>query len=128
MQLNHLHIKSADPGASASWWAEAFGFAILADEIRPTGDRFVRCTSANGVPVYISGPRDGEVLDEARPRPGLGLEHFGFHTDDLESDAARLIDLGARPDGAPERLANGKLIAFLVTPDGVRVELIEPAP
>jgi catechol 2,3-dioxygenase-like lactoylglutathione lyase family enzyme len=127
MQLNHLHIKSQDPGNSASWWAEAFGFEIVADETRPTGDRFLRCTSANGIPVYISGTRDGETLAAARPVPAFGLEHFGFHTDDLEADRARLIALGAVPDGSPERLANGKLIAFLVTPDGVRVELIEPA-
>ena len=51
--LNHIHLKSNDPRKTAEWWVENFGFEIVDDSTRHTGDRFVKCRSANGIPVNI---------------------------------------------------------------------------
>ncbi len=55
-KLNHIHMKSNDPMKAAEWWVANFGFEIIADMTRDTGDRFVKCQSHNGIPVNISGP------------------------------------------------------------------------
>ena len=126
MLLHHIHIKSFDPTASADWWSEAFGLVVESDEVRPEGDRFVRCIGENGIPVFFSGPRSGEHLEPAVPAARVGLEHIGFHSDEITTDIDRLVGMGATLVSVPERLASGKVIAFLHTPDGVRVELIQP--
>lgn len=126
MLFHHVHIKSPDPTTSADWWSKAFGLAIESDEVRPEGDLFVRCVSEQGVPVFISGPRPSEQPATAEPGSRFGLEHIGFHSDDITADIDRLVGMGATLVSGPERLASGKTIAFLHTPDRVRVELIQP--
>jgi catechol 2,3-dioxygenase-like lactoylglutathione lyase family enzyme len=126
MLVHHVHIKSADPAASANWWSKAVGLVIQSDELRPEGDRFVRCVSEEGFPVFISGPRPSEQLAAAEPGSRFGLEHIGFHSDDITADIRHLVGLGATLMSGPERLASGKTIAFLHTPDQVRVELVQP--
>ena len=32
--FNHVHLKSSDPGSTAQWYVEAFGFKILEGPIR----------------------------------------------------------------------------------------------
>ena len=51
--LNHIHLKSNDPEKTARWWVETFGFEIVDDSTRETGDRFIKCRSGNGIPVNI---------------------------------------------------------------------------
>ena len=42
--LNHIHLKSNDPMKAATWWVDNFGFEIVDDSTRDTGDRFVKCS------------------------------------------------------------------------------------
>ncbi len=125
MLFHHVHIKSPDPSASADWWSQALGVSVESDEVRSEGDRFVRCVSDNGVPIFISGPRPNEQLAAEQPDSRFGLEHIGFQSDDITADIARLVGMGATLVSSPERLASGRTIAFLHTPDRVRVELIQ---
>ena len=121
--INHIHLKSPDPKKSADWWIEAFGFTVESDNVRDSGDRFIRCISESGLVVNISNERTGEVLGKGDATAHYGLEHFGFDSEDLEADIARLEALGAKlvdgPRGADPR------ICFLACPDDVRIELIE---
>jgi lactoylglutathione lyase len=47
-RINHIHLKAPDPRETAEWYARAFGFKILDDEVRVFGDRFIRCQSEDG--------------------------------------------------------------------------------
>jgi lactoylglutathione lyase len=126
-RINHIHLKAPDPRKTAEWYAAAFGFKILSDEVRVFGDRFVRCQSEDGgMSVNISGARTGEVLGPGDAGAHHGLEHFGLDSAHLETDIARLEKLGARLLEGPIQIPNGPRIAFLWAPDDVRVELIEP--
>ncbi len=126
-RINHIHLKAPDPRKTAEWYATAFGFTIVSDEVRVFGDRFVRCQSeGGGMLVNISGARTGETLGPGDARAHHGLEHFGFDSASLEADIARLEGLGARLLEGPIQIPNGPRIAFLQAPDDVRVELIEP--
>lgn len=122
--INHIHLKSEDPRKSADWWAKAFNFTIVSDDVRAQGNRFVACDSENGIRVNISSARDGETLGPGDASVHAGLEHFGLDTTDIEADIERLTALGAEllegpTEGGPVR------ICFLRAPDDVRIELIE---
>jgi catechol 2,3-dioxygenase-like lactoylglutathione lyase family enzyme len=125
-RINHIHLKSPDPRKTAEWYVEAFGFKILSEETRVFGDRFVRCqTEDGGMMVNISGARTGETLGPGDASAHHGLEHFGFDSEHLETDIARLERLGARLLEGPIENPRGPRIAFLRAPDDVRVELVE---
>jgi lactoylglutathione lyase len=125
-RINHIHLKSPDPRKTAEWYVNAFGFKILSDETRSFGDRFIRCQSEDGgMAVNISGARTNEQLGAGDAGAHLGLEHFGFDSEDIEADIARLEKLGAQRLEGPTDAGNGMRIAFLRVPHDVRVELIE---
>ena len=120
--FNHVHLKSSDPGKTADWYVEAFGFEIVNDENpRPQGDRFIRCRTKDGVAINISGARTGELMGEAH----WGLEHFGIEVDDIEAELKRLEELGAEVLEGPTRTATGLSIAFIQAPDDVRIEVMQ---
>ena len=125
-RINHIHLKAPDPRKTAEWYVRAFGFTIVGDEVRVFGDRFVRCRSEDGgMMVNISGARTGESLGPGDASAHHGLEHFGFDSENLEVDIARLQKLGARLLEGPIEIPDGPRIAFMWAPDDVRVELIE---
>jgi predicted enzyme related to lactoylglutathione lyase len=76
--------------------------------------------------VNISGARTGERLGSGDASPHHGLEHFGFDSQDIEADIARLTGLGAALLEGPTQIPNGARIAFLRGPDDTRLELVEP--
>lgn len=124
-KIHHIHITSADPASTAGWLAEAFGYAVVSDETRVFGDRFIRLRDASDVLVMVSGPRTGEVLEPAVAGSHLGLDHFGVRSADLVADLARLTATGARLVEGPTEMGGGIRSAFLLAPGGARVELIE---
>lgn len=125
-RINHIHLKAPDPRKTAEWYAKAFAFKIVGDEVRVFGDRFIRCQSEDGgMAINISGARTNETLGPGDASAHHGLEHFGFDSESLEADIARLEGLGAHLLEGPIQIPNGPRIAFLRAPDDVRVELIE---
>ena len=124
--FNHVHLKSSDPGKTADWYVEAFGFEIVNDENpRPQGDRFIRCRTKDGVAINISGARTGEIMGEGDATAHWGLEHFGIEVDDIEAELKRLEELGAEVLEGPTRTATGLSIAFIQAPDDVRIEVMQ---
>ena len=123
--VHHIHLKSSDPKATADWFVEAFNVEIVADDVRPVGDRFIKTMTEGGLTINISGERTGETLGPADPEPHYGLEHFGFNTDDMDADLERLQGLGAELKEGPIVNAAGGAIAFIAAPGGIRIELIK---
>ena len=124
--FNHVHLKSSDPGKTADWYVEAFGFEIVNDENpRPQGDRFIRCRTKDGVAINISGARTGELMGEGAATAHWGREHFGIEVDDIEAELKRLEGLGAEVLEGPTRTATGLSIAFIQAPDDVRIEVMQ---
>lgn len=123
--VNHIHLKSDDPKATADWFVEAFKVKIKSDAVRDVGDRFIVTETEGGLAINISGARTGETLGPADADAHLGLEHFGFDTDDMDADLARLEGLGATIKEAPRETGPGTKIAFIAAPGDVRIELIQ---
>ena len=125
-RINHIHLKSPDPRKTAEWYVTAFNFKIMSDDVRVFGDRFIRCQSEDGgMAVNISGARTDERLGPGDASAHHGLEHFGFDSQDLETDIRRLEGLGAHLLEGPIQIPNGPRIAFMRAPDDTRVELIQ---
>ena len=98
--VNHIHLKSSDPEKTANWFVEAFNVQIMSDTVRDFGDRFIVTQTEGGLAINISNERTGETLGPGDAKPHFGLEHFGFDTDDMDADLARLTALGR---GSPRR-------------------------
>ena len=123
--INHIHLKAPDPEKTANWYVKAFDFKLVSDTVRKFGDRFIRCESAGGMVVNISGARTAEQMGGGDATPHWGLEHFGVDVDDMDAEIARLEGLGAELMEGPIQSAPNMRIAFIKAPDDVRIELIE---
>ena len=125
-KFNHVHIKSNNPEEVANWYVKAFEFEILSSMTRDSGDQFVRCKTKDGVAINISGARTNESLPELGSGVHLGIEHFGIEVDNMEKELTRLETLGASVlEGPNVNPATGMSIAFIGTPDGSRIEIME---
>ncbi len=122
--VNHIHLKSADPKKTADWFVEAFNVQITSDSVRPVGDRFITTMTEGGLAINISSERTDEKLGPADADPHYGLEHFGFDTDDMNGDIARLESIGAVLKEGPINNGGGVTIAFIAAPGDIRIELI----
>jgi lactoylglutathione lyase len=125
-KFNHVHLKSPDPEKTAKWYVDAFGFEIFGDDVRPFGDRFIRCRTSDGVVVNISNARSGEEMGPGDSDAHWGLEHIGIEVDDIDAEIARLGRLGAPLLEGPIDMAGGfPRIAFVKAPDNVRIEIMQ---
>jgi catechol 2,3-dioxygenase-like lactoylglutathione lyase family enzyme len=143
--LSHIGICVTDLPASARFYCEGLGFRQL-HPLHVQGVEAARLLELNSVQLealYLE--RDGtriELLhfiepgvaeqggpDHATPRPmnRPGLTHLSLRSDDLDMDIARLEALGGqllretRIDN-PDFNAHA---AFLLDPDGTRIELVQ---
>ena len=123
--FNHVHLKAPDPETTANWFVKAFAFRILSDTARVFGDRFIRCETADGFKVNISGARTDEKLGDGDANAHWGLEHIGIDVDDLDAEIERLAGLGAELLEGPIDVPQGPRIAFVSGPNDVRIELLQ---
>ena len=124
-EFNHVHLKAPDPKKTADWYVQAFNFQIVSDAVRPSGDRFIRCRTPDGVVVNISGARTGEQMGGGDATVHWGIEHFGLNVDDMDAELERLKGFGAEVMEGPIDVDNGPRIAFIKAPDDVRIELLQ---
>ena len=125
--LHHIHIKSRNPRGSARWWVEMFGAELLPEtEFR---DMVFAPIRLDGVQITITGLGEAEAAATADPPaiPHFGLEHVGILVDDLDGVLDRFRDQGL-PVYERRPGAGGFEIAFVGTPDGVCLELLERPP
>ena len=75
--------------------------------------------------MTISGQAEGEDPIAGTTEPRFGLDHFGFETDDLMQLSERLKKNGVKFNCEPWTMPSGSMVAFVVAPDEVSVELIQ---
>lgn len=107
-KVRHIAIKTPDPQRLADYYIKVFGLEVVLR--RETGS------------VYLS---DGDLCLALLPTRGEvapGIEHFGFHIQDVEEIAAALEDAGME---APKVRANDPPFAEtrVTDPDGNMIDL-----
>ncbi len=126
--INHVHIRSADPHASAAWYTEHFGARLLSSREVMPGTITVSMDAGGPVRLNISSKPEGSSDERASAELNrLGLEHFGFDVDDIEADIARLQEAGVRVVLPITEVAGGTRLAYIEGPDDVLIELVQPA-
>lgn len=126
--INHVHIRSSDPHASASWYEEHFGAKIISDREVMPGTVTVSMEVGGPVRLNISSQPDGSsdtraVADLNR----LGLEHFGFGVEDLKAELDRLEKAAVRIVLPLTEVVGGARLAYIEGPDDVLIELVQRA-
>jgi len=122
-RLGHVAFRVKDVEASIRWYAQAFGAREVFRATRDDG----------GVQlVYIALAPDhlveffpgGKNPIETPPDP-LGYAHTCLLVDDIEASLRRLAGMGVQPENPVRTGRAGQKLAFVVDPDGNRLELME---
>ena len=124
VRLHHLHIRAADPWATALWWADVFDGSI-AGEFGDAASERIR-VMIGGMLLNVSSPQPGQPTADAYPGPHFGLDHFGLETHDLDAAVERLRGMGVEVVGPPSQASDGSRSVTARAPDQVRVELVQP--
>ena len=125
-EINHVHIRSADPHASAAWYEEHFGAKILsAREVMP-GTITISMDAGGPVRLNISSKPEGSSDERATADLNrLGLEHFGFAVDDIDTDMAKFEAAGVRVVLPITEVPGGGRLSYIEGPDDVLIELVQ---
>ena len=122
--LDHVHLSSLDPFATAQWFADNFGAEVTNPWTEPNGIGHVM-VNLKGANIFIKGRADAPVA-ESNAASTYGLEHIAILTTDIDGAAADLKANGVKfvLDVSPTLLPNIRH-AFLLGPDNVLIELID---
>ena len=117
-RINHLHLKTPDPQATADWYVKHVGAKIASERTAPDGRKTFRL-NLHGVELNVT-----DFLTDQKLEQFYGLEHVAIDTDDFAGQVAKIKAAGIRI--LEERvLADGRKVCFFQGPDGVRLEFLE---
>ena len=126
--INHVHIRSADPRASAAWYEKHFSAKIRSDREVMPGTFTVSMEVGGPVRLNISSQPAGSSEERAVAELNrLGLEHFGFGVEDLQAELDRLERAGVRIVLPLTEITGGARLAYIEGPDDVLIELVQSA-
>lgn len=117
INVNHLHIKTADPGRTAQWFVKNLGAKISAEN--RSGDRVSFRLDLHGLALNVTDFIEGQRLGQH-----YGMEHLALDTDDIAGEVDRLKAAGARIL-EERKLPDGRHVCFFEGPEGVRLEVME---
>lgn len=124
--INHVHIRSADPHALASWYEKHFGAKIISEREVMPGTITISMEVGGPVRLNVSSKPEGASDERAVAELNrLGLEHFGFDVEDLEADLDRLEGAGIRIVLPLTEVVGGTRLAYIEGPDDVLIELVQ---
>jgi catechol 2,3-dioxygenase-like lactoylglutathione lyase family enzyme len=115
---DHIHLRSPDPEATATWLHDILGGEI----IRGPGRIDVKL---GGASVFIAKVEPGGGVNEPPVTPYQGLDHFGLAVKDIDAVAAELKTKGVIFTTEPTTIRPGVRICFIRGPQGISVELLE---
>jgi catechol 2,3-dioxygenase-like lactoylglutathione lyase family enzyme len=128
--LDHIHVYSADPQASASFYQDHFDAREVFRNQNVHGQS--RIFLSLGSLYLVLSPFPPGITPSAPPKPGdgayshgFGVAHFGLKVKDVEQAAALLDEAGVKLLGDPVHESTGLSYCYLAAPDGVVVELTQ---
>ena len=114
LKLNHLHLKTKDPDATARFYVETLGAKIVSQ-------------SANGgyrVDLHGLSLNVSRFLEHQKREQKYGMEHIAIDTDELDSIVEKLKARGIKILEETV-VSGGRRVCFFEGPDGVQLEFIE---
>ena len=114
--INHVHLKTPDPLATARFYMDNFGATMKAD------------MPGRGVQLDLHGLQLNitTLIAAQNHEQHYGIEHLAVNTEDYPGTLAKLVANGVKLlEQLPPNPENGRRVAFLACPDGAQMELIE---
>jgi catechol 2,3-dioxygenase-like lactoylglutathione lyase family enzyme len=119
--FHHIHLRSADPDAALKWYQNVFGGETDSLKKRLNGLRYGK------VWLLIAKADAGQTLAATQ---GRSIDHLGFAFPDLDAAAAEMKKKGVVFQTEPRPFTNAAgqnmKISFVVGPDDVRIEVVQP--
>jgi len=122
-ELNHVGIVIRNLDKSLAFYENVIGAKVVNRNIIPS-------TQTDVVYLQITGGMI-ELLHRRQPAGDevYGITHIGFMTNDLDGDYQRLVDSGVEGQVKPKVAGSGVgRVAFVLDPNGARVELLQRSP
>lgn len=120
---DHIHLRTRDPMATAKYYEKMFEAKII-ESVQSDGQKRIDL-DINGLTVFIARVSEEVNAPRGPAEPSLGLDHFGLQVDNLDEAVAELKRRGADFTVEPRTIRPGLKIAFVLAPDGARIELLE---
>lgn len=124
--LGHLNLRVHDLEAMAHFYRDQVGFKEMTRLKHENGDTwliYLRITDDQYLELMT-----GAETTQAPPDGPAGVTHFCFTIDDLDVESARLAAAGVALTSQIKRGQDGNRGAWIVDPEGNRIELMEMAP
>lgn len=119
---DHVHLRSPDPEATASWFERILGAEVL----RSMQDGKPRIDlKLGGANIFIAPVAAGDGVNPAPIPPYAGLDHFGLTVSGIDAVAAELKAKGVEFTKEPTTVRPGVRICFIRGPQGISIELLE---
>jgi len=119
--FHHVHLKSDNPEAALKWYQNVFGGSTDRLKGRIDGLRY------GAVWLLIDKADEGAHLAATQ---GRSIDHLGFAFPDLDAAAAEMKKKGVAFQTEPRPFTNAAgqnmKISFVVGPDDVRIEVVQP--
>jgi catechol 2,3-dioxygenase-like lactoylglutathione lyase family enzyme len=119
--FHHIHLISENPETTLKWYQNIFGGQSSSLKGRINGVRY------GTVWLLIDKVNEGAMLAATQ---GRSIDHLGFAFDDLEAAAAEMKKKGVSFQAEPRPFTNAAgqsmKISFVVGPDDVRIEVVQP--
>ena len=118
--FHHIHLSSPDPEATLAWYENIFGGESDSLKGRIDGLRY------GGTWLLVSQLREGALA----ATQGRAIDHLGWSFPDLDAAAAEIkskgVDFALEPRDYTNPLGQDMKISFVVGPDDVRIEIVQP--
>jgi len=118
--FHHIHLRSTDPDATLKWYQNIFGGQTASLKGRINGLLYGK--------VWLLAARQQE--GQLAATEGRSVDHLGFAFPDLDAAAVEIKKKGVQFQTEPRPFKNAMgenmKISFIVGPDNVRIEVVQP--
>ena len=121
MKFEHFALNVEDPVKVAQWWAANLGLEIVFAGNDPCHGRFLRDDSVAMMVEFYRNPPSAPAPDYFKTKP-LDF-HVAFVSNDVSSDADRLVAAGATLESISVKPGEFPQLAMLRDPWGIPVQL-----
>lgn len=118
LKWDHVHIRTADPDATAQWFAD-----MLGAEIVPSPTRIDVRLGGNS--IFLTPVVAGDGINPPPATPYQGLDHFGLAVQGLDALVADLRAKGVHVTSDVHQVRPGLRVCFIRGPQGISIELLE---
>ncbi len=119
---DHIHLRSPDPEATASYYERMFGAEVIRTM---QGGKPRIDLKLGGANIFIAPVASGDGVNPPPVTPYQGLDHFGLTVKDIDAVAAEIKAKGVQFTREPTTIRPGVRICFIRGPQGISIELLE---